>query len=192
MVSRDESKYMERSNRSLCPSLSLEGQNGQSLHKLELVQLPKNVLCVLVISRVMKQIKNKLLQDFDEIPSFLCSLWPWSCTAVRLQCDAKSKRCYFMFYVKIYLYCQLNGCVGLRYKRAIRCVHPLSPGSVKLTVSSMPLHAVSFGWNDQQGCTNIMHAAHNISLLMLSFIKVASQNQEEQAAALLSFTPPHS
>lgn len=120
MVSRDESKYMERSNRSLCPSLSLEGQNGQLLHKLELVQLPKNVLCVLVISRVMKQIKNKLHQDFDEIPSFLCSRWPWSHTAVRLQYDAKSKCCYFMFYVKIHLYYQLNGCVGLRSKRASR------------------------------------------------------------------------
>lgn len=46
--------------------LQLEGQNGQLLHKLELVQLQKNGLCVLVISRVMKQIKNKL---FVQVPS---------------------------------------------------------------------------------------------------------------------------
>lgn len=89
MVSRDSSKNTEQSHRSLALSLplshppapQLEGQNGQSLHKLQLVQLQKNVPRVLVI-----------LKDFDGIPLVLVRgdiTRRGGSTSLRLQCQIK-------------------------------------------------------------------------------------------------------
>lgn len=82
MVSRDSSKNTEQSHRSLAlPPPQLEGQNGQSLHKLQLVQLQKNVPRVLVI-----------LKDFDGIPLVLVRgdiTWRGGSTSLRLQCQIK-------------------------------------------------------------------------------------------------------